>query len=181
MHRKTFDFLLSAAALILVVVLVVLGVYMKDRYDFAQGTVKTQLADQKIFFAPKSALSPEELKNPHIVKYAGKQVVNGEMAEVYANDYIGGHLKGIAGGKTYSQVSEESRANPNDEKLAGQVQTLFRGETLRGLLLTTYGFWQFGNEARLAMFICFIAAALLLVFSALGFYHASRTPKDATI
>jgi hypothetical protein len=61
------------------------------------------------------------------------------------------------------------------------VQTLFRGETLRGLLLTTYGFWQFGQEAQLAMYICFIAGGLLLVFSVLGFIHASRTPKEATI
>lgn len=36
-------------------------------------------------------------------------------------------------------------ANPTDQKIAGQVATLFKGETLRGLLLNAYGWWTIGT------------------------------------
>ena len=129
----------------------------------------------------KDALSEEELAQPGVVKYAGEAVDDGRKAEVYANQFIALHLKAIAGGKTYSELSAASRENPDDTKLAGQVQTAFRGETLRGLLLTTYGFWQLGQEAQFAMFVSFVAALLLLAFAGLGYVHAFQTPKEATI
>lgn len=181
MQRRHFDVLVSAVGLLLAIVLGVFGFYFKERYDFAQNTVQDQLSAQKIFFPPKDALSPEELKQAGVKANAGKQVTTGEQAEVYANQFIALHLDGIAGGKTYSQMSSESRADPENAKLKGQVDSLFRGETLRGILLTTYGFWQLGQEAQLAMWICFIAAVLLLAFAIVGFVHAAKTPKDATI
>jgi hypothetical protein len=49
---------------------------------------------------------------------------------------------------------------------------MFKGETLRGLLLTTYGFSIFGDRADVAALVCFLAAALLLLLSAGGFAHA---------
>ena len=76
---------------------------------------------------------PEEF--PGLQRYAGQTVDNGPKAKAYADQFIKVHLTEIAGGKTYSQVSDASRANPKDAVLAAQVQTLFRGETLRGLLL----------------------------------------------
>jgi hypothetical protein len=36
---------------------------------------------------------------------AGKQVLTGSQAEVYADHFIAVHLSHIAGGKTYSEVS----------------------------------------------------------------------------
>jgi hypothetical protein len=115
------------------------------------------------------------------VLFAGKQVDSGKKAEVYGNDFIALHLRGIAGGKTYSQVSEESRANPDDTKLAGQVQTLFRGETLRGLLLTSYAFGTLGEKAQQLAIVFFVGAALFLILAVLGFLHYRRTPPTAEI
>jgi hypothetical protein len=58
---------------------------------------------------------------------------------------------------------------------------MFQGETLRGLLLTSYGFSIFGERAGQAGLLCFLAALLLLVLSVSGFIHALRTPKDEMI
>ena len=180
MRRKTIDTLASLAGVVAAVVLLVAGTYFYQRYDFAETNVKDQLKAQQIFFPPKEALSKEELAQRGVAKYAGEQVDSGRKAEVYANQFIALHLREIAGGKTYSQLSSASRENPDDEKLAGQVQTAFRGETLRGLLLTTYGFWSLGQEALLMTIVSFVAAVILLVLAALGFWHARKTRELVT-
>ena len=61
------------------------------------------------------------------------------------------------------------------------MQTLFRGETLRGLLLTSYGFSIFGERAAQAALVCFAAALVLFLASLAGFVHAARTPKDEVL
>ena len=184
----------------LAVVLIVLGIYFNDRYNFAHTNVREQLQQQKIFFPEKSALTDEERKQPGLVKYAGQQLQDGDQAQVYANEFINLHLQGIAGGKTYAELggplfalqdkvdaAKESN-DPNLSKLEADLNaaraertTVLTGETLRGLLLTTYGFWQFGDEAQLAMWVSFVAAALLILMAIGGFIHAFRTPPDATI
>jgi hypothetical protein len=179
MSRRTIDLLASAAGLVAAAVLLVAGVYFMQRYDFASNNVHDQLRAQKIFFPPASALKDEEREQPGVRKYAGQQVDNGDKARVYANEFIALHLAGIANGKTYSQLSTEARAKPDDQELAGQVQTAFRGETLRGLLLTTYGFWKLGQEARLMMIVCFAGSGVILLLSLLGLNHALRSPREA--
>jgi hypothetical protein len=109
-----------------------------------------------------------------VSQYAGQQVVSGAQAKVFADNYIAAHLKNIGGGKTYSELSAASLANPTDQKLSAQVQTVFRGETLRGLLLNAYAFDTMAMVAQIAAFGAFVVGALLLILSALGFYHAGR-------
>ena len=178
MRRRTIDLLASAAGIIAAIVLAVAGTYFYQRYDFAETNVREQLRAQRISFPAQSALSEAERDQPGVVRYAGTQVDNGRKAEVYANQFIGLHLREIAGGKTYSELSSESRKNPDDAKLAGQVQTAFRGETLRGLLLTTYGFWELGQQARLMTYVSFAGAVGLGLLSLLGFWHAGRSGRD---
>ncbi len=181
MRRRTIDLLASSAGVVATVVLLVAGIYFNQRYAFAEDNVRDQLRAQKIFFPPRRALSPAELRKAGVVRYAGQQVDNGRRAEVYANQFIALHLIEIASGKTYSQLSAESRANPNNQQLAGQVQTAFRGETLRGLLLTTYGFWKLGQEARLMMIVSFVAAGILLILAVIGLVHALRTTPEEVV
>jgi hypothetical protein len=137
--------------------------------------VRDQLVAQRIFFPPKGseALAPPEIGR-YLNQYAGQQLVNGAQAEAYANHFIAVHLKETAGGKTYAEVRTLSRQNPNDAKLAGQVQTLFRGETLRGLLLNAYAFWQIGQLALIASIVSLALAGIMLVFTVLGFWHLRR-------
>ena len=98
-------------------------------------------------------------------RYVGQQLTTGDQAKVYANNFIAVHLKAVAEGKTYSQTSAAAQANPQDPKLAAQVQTLFRGETLRGLLLNAWGWSQIGMYAFYAAIGLTVAA--LAVFIAL--------------
>src|SRR5437016_6174256 len=118
---------------------------------FIHNQISTELTSQQIFFPASDSKAMTSLPSADataMTVYAGQQLTTGEQAQVYANHFIGVHLQEIAGGQTYSQVSTKAQANPTDTKLAGQVQTLFRGETLRGLLLNAYGWWTIGNSPR---------------------------------
>jgi hypothetical protein len=180
-RRRTIDLLASTAGIVAALVLLVSGIYFTQRYNFAENNVRDQLRAQRISFPPEDALSEEERAEPGVVKYAGQSLDNGKKAEVYANQFIGLHLREIAGGKTYSELSAESRANPDNEELAAQVQTAFRGETLRGLLLTTYGFWKLGQEARMMAIISFVGAAIIFILSIIGYVHAFRTSRTEIV
>lgn len=61
------------------------------------------------------------------------------------------------------------------------MQALFRGETLRGLLLTTHGFSIFGERAAQAAWVCFAVALVLALATAAGFVHATRTKPDDVV
>ncbi len=182
MRRKAFDTLFTAGGLVLTVVLLVAGGLLLWGYHFANSNVHNQLAEQQIFFPKKgsAALAPKEI-GPYLDKYAGQQLTTGPQAEAYADHFIRIHLSEIAGGQTYAQVSTKSQANPNDTKLAAQVQTLFRGETLRGLLLEAYGFWKMGQIALIAAISSFVLAGVMLVLSVLGFLHLRKVSPEAEI
>jgi hypothetical protein len=175
MPRRTFDLLVSSTGMMLTIVLLVAGGLLYWGYSFANNNVHDQLAAQKIFFPPKGsqALAPPEIGR-YLNQYAGQQLVNGAQGQAYANHFIAVHLREAAGGKTYAQVSSLALQNPNDTKLAGQVQTLFRGETLRGLLLNAYAFWKIGQIALVASIASFALAAVMLVLTVLGFWHLRR-------
>ena len=174
MRRKTFDALLISGGLVLAIVLLVAGGMLVWASSFIGDQVKTQLSEQKIFFPPKG--NPA-IKGPQFVamqQYAGQQLVTGPQAETYADHFIAVHLSEVAGGKTYSQVSTEAMAKPNDATLQGQVATLFKGTTLRGLLLNAYAFSKFGQIAGIASYVLFGGAAIMLVLSGLGLVHARK-------
>ncbi|MDX6241496.1 MAG: hypothetical protein QOG10_6320, partial [Kribbellaceae bacterium] len=151
MRRKTFDALLTSAGLVLAVVLVIAGGLLLWAHSFVSDQVQTQLSAQKIFFpkAGSEGLQDPAIK-PYLEKYAGQQLVTGAQAEAYANHYIAVHVAASSGGLTYAELSDKARANPTDTKLAGQVQSAFKGETLRGLLLNAYAFGKMGQIALIA-------------------------------
>ena len=110
-----------------------------------------------------------------------QQLTTGAQAEVYADHFIANHLKAIGGGKTYAQLSAEAIAQPKNTVLAAQVATVFKGETLRGLLLNAYAFGTMGTIAGIAAIAAFIAGAVMLVLSGLGLMHARRTSPATEI
>jgi hypothetical protein len=175
MNRTTLDRLLAAGGLAMAAVLLVAGALLTWAHNFVHDEVHSQLAAQKIYFPPKGseALASPEI-GPHLNKYAGQQLVTGAQAKAYADHFIAVHLKEMTGGQTYAQLSTKSLANPDDQQLAGQVQTLFRGETLRGLLLNAYAFDTVASVALIAAIVAYIGAALMAVLAVLGFIHARR-------
>jgi hypothetical protein len=177
MKRTTLDKLVSSVGLTVAAVLIAAGGMLTWANTFVSGQVHDQLAAQKIFFPPKGS---DAIKDPvfkDMQQYAGQQLTTGAQAKVYANDFIAIHLKEIAGGQTYAQLSAKAQADPTDQKLAGQVNTMFRGETLRGLLLNAYAFGTMATVAGIAAIISFVAAGGLILLSVLGLWH-SRRVKD---
>ena len=184
MRRKTFDLITSWVGVLLAVLLLVAGGLLTWAYTFVNNQVTTQLTEQQIVFpaadsAAIKALPPADAAA--MTQYAGQLMTNGAQAETYANHFIAVHLKEIGGGKTYSQLSAESLANPGDAKLKAQVESVFQGTTLRGLLLNAYAFWQIGQIALYAAIAAFVGGGIFLVLSIIGFLHMRRTPAEAEL
>ena len=133
--------------------------------SFVNGMVHDQLAAQQITFPARDSSAIKALPAGDATamqQYAGQQMTTGAQAEVYADHFIAIHLQDVAGGKTYSQASAAAQANPTNQKLAAQVQTLFHGETLRGLLLYAYGWSQVGLYAFYAAIGLTLATTVVL-------------------
>ena len=165
---------------VLFMVLAVGGVLLLWGANFADNMVHDQLSAQKISFPQKGAENFDPKVYPGLQQYAGQAVDNGAKAKAYANEFINAHLKGIGGGKTYSELSAQSLANPNDEKLAGQVATMFKGETLRGLLLYAWGWSVVGAIAFWVGIAALLGALVVGLALLIGFaMHERRLRKAA--
>jgi len=145
-----------------------------------------------------------------LVTYAEQQLLTGKQAECYANQYIAFHLAESAveagypeatyatmGGEIGSLRADLETATTSgqpldDGRTAEQIQeqiteasalreSMFKGESLRGLLLTVYGFSVFGDLGGIAAIVCFLAAAVLVLLSVAGFIHAFRTPEEQKV
>ena len=181
MKRRTFDILMAAAGLFLAVTLIFAGVMLTWAHNFIGNEVHTQLAAQQIYFPPANSKAVAAPEFAAMRQYGGQQLTTGAQAQVYADHFIANHLKEIGGGKTYAQLSAEAIAQPTNTALAAQVATVFKGETLRGLLLNAYAFGTMGTIAGIAAIAAFIAGAVMLVLSGLGLVHARRTSPEAEI
>ena len=184
MRRRTFDALATLAGLVLAVVLAIGGGLLLWGHSVISSDVHSQLAAQKIVFPPASSSAIKELPAADAAamsQYGGQLMTTGAQAQTYADHFIAVHLVKIGGGKTYSQLSAASLAQPKNTALAGQVQTIFRGETLRGLLLNTYGWWQMGQIMLISAIVAFGAAGLFLILSGLGFWHLRRVTPESEL
>ena len=184
MRRKTFDAIATMAGLVLAIVLAIGGGLLVWGHSVISTDVHNQLAAQKIVFP--AAGSPEIKALPAadaaaMTAYAGQTMTTGAQAQAYADHFIAVHLKEIGGGKTYSQLSAAAMAQPKNTALATQVATIFKGTTLRGMLLNAYGWWQMGQIMLVSAFVAFGAAALFLILSLFGFWHISRTTAQAEV
>ncbi len=175
LNRKMIDKILTSVGAIATVALLAMGGLAWWAYSFTTNQVTTELSAQQIYFPPagSSALASDKI-GPYLNQYAGQQLTTGDQAHAYANHFIAVHLEEIAGGQTYAQLSTKAQADPTNAKLQGQVATLFKGETLRGLLLNAYAFWTVGMIAQLAAFVAFVAGGIMAVLTILGFWHMSK-------
>jgi len=190
MRRKVFDKILTLTGAALTVMLVMAGSLLFWGHSFADNNVRDQLASQKIFFPPagNDAYQPQNEIGKYIEKYAGQQLTTGQQAADYANHFIAIHLKEAAGGKTYAQVSSELMAlqasnpkSPDVASLTATKDTLFRGESLRGMLLNAYAWWKMGQIALWGAVVSYILAGVMLVLTALGAVHLRRVSPDAEV
>ncbi len=177
MRRRTFDALMVFAGLGLTAILLVAGVLLNWGHSFVNSDVHNQLAAQKIYFPPANSPAVKGAQFAPMRQYGGQLLTTGPQAQVYADHFIAIHLSEVAGGKTYAQVSALAMANPKNATYAGQVATLFKGTTLRGMLLNAYGFWKIGQIAGIAAIFAFAGAGLMLILSFLGLWHLRRVPE----
>ena len=182
MTRKTWDRIVSASAAVIAVAMIVLGAFAIYGGNFGRENVQTRLEPQHIQFPPLSAMTPEEQTS--VGAFAGQQVTTGNQAEAFSR-YIAGHLEAVNDGATYSETSAAARAEGLAPDVAADLQvkadTLFKGETLRSMLLNAYGWW---TVATIALFVGYAMVAMGLVLAGLaafGFRHASRTRATAII
>jgi hypothetical protein len=197
MKRRTLDTLFSIGGLVLAGLLLVAGLVLTSNANFANTYVADQLSQQNITFKAADQLTEEERQFDCLVENAGQKLTTGKQAECYANNFIGLHLKSTANGMTYAdlgvpqtqlreQVAAAQQSNdPNLPQLQAQLQevtqqrdTVFKGETLRGLLLTSYGFSEFGVKAGQSATVAYFAAGLMALLAIFGFIHAYVTPKN---
>ena len=187
--RRTIDSVLIGLGAVVTAALVVAGALLMWGSGFAADYVDDELTSQKIQFPPAAAL--EEEGRTDLLKYAGESVNTGPEAEAYAS-FIDGHLAAIAGGATYAELGtpeREAKAAVDAAKaegadaatvaqlqgeadaISGQRNTLFKGETLRGLLLTAFAWSTVGQIAGYAAYAAFAAGGVMLVLVLLGLRH----------
>lgn len=192
MKRKNFDKIVTAVGFGLTVFLFVAAGLLNWGATFASDSVRSQLDNQNISF-PAAETMPEATKS-QLAKWAEKKVTTGEMARDYSDLYIWEHMKGsaiAAVGKpaTYSEISGMYmglvRGGSTDTeqitKLGDLRQTLFMGNTLRGMLLTAYAFGTMGVIASYGAIAALLGGVVMLLLSIAGLIHIRRTPEGATI
>lgn len=174
-QRQVIDRVFILLGVVTMAVLLVAGAIAWRGYDFATKQVKSELSAQKIYFPEKGSLALDPAEFPDLQKYAGQMVDDGDEARAYANGFIGRHLEKVADGKTYSEVSALARKDPTNQTLQAQKQTLFQGETLRGLLLSAgYSYWTMGMLAKDAAIAFFTGAAVMAVLVIMGLARIAR-------
>ena len=176
MRRKVFDVLTSVVGLMVAVMLAVAGGLAMWGYSFANSSVHTQLAQQQITFPAlgSPALASPKI-GPYLNQYAGQPLTTGPQAEAYADHFIAVHLSEMPYDGVYAKVSAASMASPKDAALTAEVQTVFQGTTLRGLLLEAYAFSVFATIALWAAIASFVMAFFMALLAGFGFWHARRT------
>jgi len=191
MRRITFDKLWGTVGVVLGVVLLAAGGLLVWGSAYIHNTVTSQLAAQQVYFPPAAAFAhpngTEITKSmiPSVSQYAGQQLLTGQQAEAYADHFIAVHLGEIGGGKTYAQLSEAAMAlpatSPKYAALEAQVQTVFRGDTLRSMLLNAFGWWKVSQIAYIAALISFGLGTIAFLAGIFGYAQAGHERPDAVV
>ena len=188
MRRTTFDKLLGWAGVSLGIVLLAAGGLLLWGSAYVHNTVQGQLAAQQITFPPASAFAHAKAGTeitpnmiPSVSQYAGQQLQTGQQAEAYADHFIAVHITDRSGGKTYSQLSAASQAQPNNTQLAGLVNTVFKGETLRSMLLNAYGWWKVSQITYIIALVSFGLGSAAFLGGLFGFARIRRERPGAVV
>ena len=194
-HRRTIDKVLIGFGVVAAIVFAAAGGLLTWGSNFADDYVHDELASQKVFFPDEASLREEGRTD--LVKYADEQVTTGPEAEAYAS-FINGHLQGIADGKTYAEIDDRGAAQAVEDaktagasdarvaelqatadQLAGQRDLLFKGETLRGLLLSSFAWATIGEIAGIAAWVAFAGALVMAALVIAGMEHLRRSRRTA--
>ena len=193
MNRKSFDKIASVIGLLLAGFLIVIGGILQYGGNFATDQVAAQLKPQAITIPAENGdpKATDEVKK-FFADNGEKVMTTGKQAQMYADHYIGFHMSVIP---TYAAASGANRAaagalaaDPTNPELqaaakqaSGTVETVVKGETLRGMLLNAYAFGTLGQIAMVASYVSFAGGLIFLILALLGFAHLRRADTDSII
>ena len=210
MKRRTLDIIFAGGGVLVAALLVILGFAMATQYAFATDYVKNELSAQKITFATADKLTDAEKSwqpgSTCLVTYAGQTMQTGAQAECYAKYFIREHMNAsaikagfpgatyatlgsirtgltadVAAAKTKGDTAAAADAQKKLDAATSLRSSLQTGETLSGLLLTTYGFSVIGDMAGLASNVLYALGIVMFGLSIAGFVHAFATPEDEVV
>jgi hypothetical protein len=156
---------------------------------FIQDNIRTELSTQQISFTAADKLSDEEKQVPGVLDNAGQPLTTGNQAKVYS-DLIGLHIRTAAASGGYPDatyatlggVQSELRTAVTTATKAGDKtalddanakltavtnlrNTLLTGNTLRGNLLSAYGWDNVATGiTSTAVFILVLAVVFFVLF-----------------
>ncbi len=184
MRRLSSRTLFAAASAALATLLLIAGGLALWGSAYVHNTVQGQLASQQIFFPPASAFAHAKADTeitpsmiPSVSQYAGQQMLTGQQAEAYADHFIPVHIQNMSGGKTYAQLSTESQAQPSNTTLANTVNTVFKGTTLRSMLLTAYSWWKVSQITYIISLVAYGLGTVTFLAGLVGFGRLFRDRK----
>ena len=143
------------------VVLILVGIAAIFGGNFAHGYVTDQLKQENLTMPSEQGVNAltDQASQDKLRPYIDEPMTTGPQAEAFANNYIWQHMMASSGGKGYQEISgeytemaatlsdEEKATNEDFQALSSLRQTLFMGDTLRGMLLNAYGWWLLGTIA----------------------------------
>ena len=183
--RSAFDKLISWMGVAVAAVLLAVGGLTAWANSYIDDQVHDQLSMQGITMPEGEALASLPKADADALKqYAGSPLDTGPEATAYANHYILAHMNGMADGQTYNDISgqyismtDEQKASEEGQALGQLRQTMFMGNTLRGLLLYGGAFATMGTIAGYASIAAFLGGAVLILLFIAGLVHAHRARK----
>jgi hypothetical protein len=208
--RRTLDIIFASGGLVVAVLIAALGLAIASQAQLASEYAKTELSAQKITFTAADKLTAEETTwkagSVCLVNYGGQLMETGAQAECFAKYYLALHMETaavtagfpgatyatlgtirtdlsaqVAAAKTKGDAAAVADAQKKLDSATSLRTTMQTGETLRGLLLTVYGFSVIGEKAALAASIIYGLAVLMGILSIAGFVHAFVTPQDKVV
>ena len=181
MKRKTFDKIVTSLGAGLTVFLLVIAFLANWGASFASDSVSSQLEAQLITMPEVTGNADEAADvTAYFKERSGELMSTGKDAQMYADHFIGFHMSKLP---TYSEAQAELRSATAETKDAATatVETVFKGNMLRGTLLTAYAFGTLGMLAGYGAIAGLLGALLMLAFTLAGIVHIRRTPDSATI
>ncbi|MGO1590677.1 MAG: hypothetical protein ACTHW1_01255 [Ancrocorticia sp.] len=174
------------------VVLILVGAAAIFGSNFAHSYVTEQLEQENLTMPSEegvNALEDQESQDK-LRPYIDEPMTTGNQAEAFANNYIWQHMMASSDGKGYQEVSgefnamaaelsdEEKATNEEFQALDGLRDSLFMGDTLRGMLLNAYGWWLVGT---IALWVGIGAIVVGVILAGVGFgpLRAKKTEGKA--
>ena len=187
--RRRIDLILIGIGIVAVAVLATSAGLLRWGSSFSNNYVHDELSSQHIKFGDEASLRLEGRGD--LVKYAGESLDSGPKAQAYAS-FINGHLTKIGAGKTFADLGvpenaakgavksavaanasadEIAKLQADADAISATRNTVFKGETLRGLLLSAYAWSTVGRIAGIAALGAALAAVAMAALVILGLNH----------